>query len=454
MATGGEAVLAACVEHNVEQLVFVRHANAAPLPGTAPARKDQPHHWKREDQLRVLTPKGQEQCRVAATWFSTVPVRGFLSSPARRATETAVGMSAASETLAIRMVEGIHPAGMSESCETLFDVMGYGPLRKFFDVEGGEMAFREYGHIACMQIGQELAAVADGGDRSKTCVAIFGHAVFLNAIALEVAVAAKCSNETVASLLDMDLGETQGIMMDLETGSISKRAFVTAGGAAVVAVCKEKGVRQLLLVRHANSAPLAEGVPARKDKRHHWKREDQMRLLTQKGKEQCALASQWFSKLPVGYMLSSPARRAADTAVNMASMVESETCKAGTLPVRMVESVHPAGMNETCEMLFETMGYGPLRNFFEAEGGEEAFRDYANSACADIAAVLSAMGSDCGDCVALFGHAVFLNAIALEVCIAGGWAAETVNQLLDLDLGETHGILVDISTGAISFPAS
>ena len=69
--------------------------------------------------------------------------------------------------------------------------------------------------------------------------------------------------------------------------------------------------------------------------------------------------------------LTSPARRASETAMRMTDRTETEEQKVGSIYLRMVAGVHPAGMSEPCEALFETMGYGPLRVFFEAAGGED-----------------------------------------------------------------------------------
>ena len=53
-------------------------------------------------------------------------------------------------------------------------------------------------------------------------LAVFGHAVFLNAIAYKVAQAAGASEAMRAALLDMDLGETEGIRIDLTGGDVAK----------------------------------------------------------------------------------------------------------------------------------------------------------------------------------------------------------------------------------------
>merc|ERR1719331_2751913 len=114
--------------------------------------------------------------------------------------------------------------------------------------------------------------------------------------------------------------------------------------------------------------------------------------------------------------LTSPARRASETAMRMTDRTETEEQKVGSVYLRMVAGVHPAGMSETCEALFETLGYGPLRTFFEAAGGEDAFQAYGDAVCAELAAA-AVPGGDGGG-LAVFGHAVFLNAIAYKVAQA------------------------------------
>lgn len=416
-------------------MVFIRHANAAPLPNTSPERAAAPHDWKKADQMRPLTPKGEEQCQIATTWFEQLNLKGVITSPAQRASKTAAYMCGFETTLALRMVQSVHPAGMSETCESLFETMGYGPLRKFFDKEEGNAAFREYANHVCIEMAENIQFACTGeGD----CLAVFGHAVFLNAIALVLAEAAGGSSETIDSLLDMDLGETQGILLEIETGTITKKTanLVGQGAASLVTSCQASGVTQIVLTRHANAAPLNGEAPTRQDKPHHWKKEDQSRELTEKGVDQCAAAKPWCAALPLRSVIASPAKRAKATAEGMT----------GVTPV-IVECVHPAGMSETCESLFEQMGYGPLRKFFEPEGGEDAFRGYGNTVCDELSSSVSQAEGASGTCVAVFGHAVFLNAIALEVLMALPWSAETINNLLDLDLGETEGILVDLSTG-------
>ena len=81
-----DELVAKCREAGLTHFLFVRHANAAPLESSAPVRTDQPHDWRISDQRRVLTPKGHGQCEAAGeAWFSALPVRALLVSPARRA---------------------------------------------------------------------------------------------------------------------------------------------------------------------------------------------------------------------------------------------------------------------------------------------------------------------------------------------------------------------------------
>ncbi|KAJ1447403.1 hypothetical protein M885DRAFT_542872 [Pelagophyceae sp. CCMP2097] len=212
-----------CAKAKITKVLFVRHAASAPLHAGAAKRASAPHDWKQDDQMRVLTPKGLDQCAAAAPWFAKFQVRAMLSSPARRASETAVRMAALIETseakhdaLYLRMVPGAHPAGMSATCEDLFDSLGYGPLRGFFAAQdgNGEQAFMSYADDVCSELAGALVACGDDG--STDTIAVFGHAVFLNAIAYKCAQAFHASNEAKEILLDMDLEETQGILISVE----------------------------------------------------------------------------------------------------------------------------------------------------------------------------------------------------------------------------------------------
>lgn len=223
-----------------------------------------------------------------------------------------------------------------------------------------------------------------------------------------------------------------------------------AGAAeAFVEACRKKGLTFVVFVRHASSAPLKEGAASRADKPHDWKIDDQMRVLTDKGKEQCeAAAASWFGALSIRAALCSPARRASETAIRMTAAYETEERKAESVYLRMVVGVHPGGMSEVCESLFDTMGYGPLKSFFDAEGGEAAFQAYADDVSAELEAAIAACEDTGGEGLAVFGHAVFLNAIAYKVAQAAGASDDAKMALLEMDLGETQGIHITLPHGA------
>ena len=96
-----------------------------------------------------------------------------------------------------------------------------------------------------------------------------------------------------------------------------------ANSVSLVEAAKAAGLTKLLFVRHASSHKMRDGAASRADAPHDWKFDDQMRCLTDKGWEQCE-AAEWFSAMDVRAILSSPARRATDTAMGMQKQIESE----------------------------------------------------------------------------------------------------------------------------------
>lgn len=447
MAQDASKVIAKCRELGVKRIVLIRHANAAPLPDTAPERKDQPHGWKKDDQMRPLTAKGLEQCAVASSWFNDLPIRGLVTSPARRATETAanmIGLHPSARTLELRNVSSIHPAGMNEFCETLFEQLGYGPLRKFFEYQEGCDNFRDYAARVCLELSEQISYGLTGSPEND-CFAMFGHAVFLNAIAVLLTEACGCSQETFDSLMDMDLGETEGILLDIETGTICKKTVASQGGQNLVNACKAAGIAQIALISHGNTEPLSpEATSGAAQNLHQRKREDQLRELTDLGIQQCIAARSWCGTLPLlkQSVISSPARRARETALHMTG-VES--------PV-IAECVHPLGISDECEALVRQLGNGPLLKFLEQPGGEEHFRWYGNIVADEISRRVLQLGPNAnGYSVAVFGDSVFLNAVALEALMAllqarPGWET-SVQAMMDLDLGEAEAIVINTKDG-------
>ena len=110
---------------------------------------------------------------------------------------------------------------MSTVCEDLFDNMGYGPLRKFFDTDGGKDAFTEYAEKVCQEMSAKISGPSFERDAPNgDTICIYGHAVFLNAIVYTIGISLNI-NETESLLLDIDLGETEGIYINITDKSIS-----------------------------------------------------------------------------------------------------------------------------------------------------------------------------------------------------------------------------------------
>lgn len=232
----------------ITKVVMIRHANAKPRDLNAASREvaeldglqshrgvlkpGAPHanSWTVGDLTRALTPKGQEQAAAAREWLSAHDVRAVVSSEATRAWATKDimapafpkgGPSAGPGCLTLPM---LHPSRSGTlECEKMFDSLGYGTLDRYFadkTVEGcegrGEEIFRGY----MTKVSSELRDVLVQGMptvdmRSKTgdTLAVFGHAVFLNALAVAVGEAMGIDNAG-ALVGGMDLGETQGIMVN------------------------------------------------------------------------------------------------------------------------------------------------------------------------------------------------------------------------------------------------
>jgi broad specificity phosphatase PhoE len=239
--------------------LFVHHGNAGKL---------------RPDSLLAadpeLSPIGSAQCTVAkATWYGRLPVRNvLLTSSSTRSRQTAQQVSGLVSTTGEEPVEAHvievehlrpHEAPL---CEQLFKERGFAPLRPYLDSEGGETAFGVYAERACHELttkfrghgktrprrpksarflmdeaARSMKRLAEVGARSLTSrvsrapprirpqllssprggtyIPVFGHAVFVNAVAHAVASASGASESAVEPILDMDLGEAEAIMVPL-----------------------------------------------------------------------------------------------------------------------------------------------------------------------------------------------------------------------------------------------
>jgi hypothetical protein len=233
-----------------------------------------------------------------------------------------------------------------------------------------------------------------------------------------------------------------------------------AGSEKLGAALKAAGVNRIVLIRHANAAPPSGNKPKKGSDgypMHDWQRDDQMRPLTEKGKKQCTVAREWFHKditLTANKVLvTSGAQRASQTLQLMGErhakkkgMLSSLFCTNADvvqLSMFLLPSLHPAGIAPKCEELFDKNGYAPLAKFYAMEGGEAALAEYAEIVAGEMCGLANQVDSFPGTTLSLFGHAVFLNAVAMMLC-SKVWAADagTISKLTELDLGECEGIVI------------
>ena len=192
----------------IKKVVMIRHANAQPRDPEAAAveagtvlKPDTPfaNAWTVGDLTRALTPKGEEQAAAAkAAWFDGLSVRAVICSEATRAISTKEIMTAGKFAKGVPgslTLHTLHPARSgTPDCEKMFDKLGYGTLNTYYadtSVEGcegkGKPIFRNYMN----KVTSELDALIKGGmasfGKDGDTVAVFGHAVFLNAVAVAVA---------------------------------------------------------------------------------------------------------------------------------------------------------------------------------------------------------------------------------------------------------------------------
>ena len=108
--------------------------------------------------------------------------------------------------------------------------------------------------------------------------------------------------------------------------------------------------------------------------------------------------------------------------------------------------------------MFEQLGYGTLNTFFAdtsvpgCEGrGREIFRGYVAKVTGELHGLFAAglgAGLGAGDTVAVFGHAVFLNAVAIAVGEA--MSIDKAEELVAaMELGEAQGIMCDSAASTI-----
>ncbi len=229
----------------ITKVILIRHANAQPRDPEAAAveagtvlKPDTPfaNAWTVGDLTRALTAKGEDQAAAAAAaYLDAMGVKAVVCSEAVRAIRTGEIMTHgrfAKDAPGYLTLHTLHPSRSgTPDCEKMFDKLGYGTLATYFadtSVPGCEGRGREVfrGYVAKVTgelhelLSAGLGAVPPGGGDT---VAVFGHAVFLNAVAVAVgeAMAIAQAEELVASI---ELGEAQGILCDASSSSIELKA--------------------------------------------------------------------------------------------------------------------------------------------------------------------------------------------------------------------------------------
>jgi len=203
------------------------HPRSVGLPPLATGAESEADAARAADHARHLTDRGSAQCMVARDeWFGRLPTRKMvLTSPATRATETAMHMSGQAELIGtgdapLITIQSLHAVGVNARAEEIAVQKAGASLRTLLDTEGGETAFGGYAEATCEEITTKFREqtekdLAVGHRERETYVAMFGHAAFLNSVAYAIATAAGLETEALDKLLDMRLGEAEGVLVPL-----------------------------------------------------------------------------------------------------------------------------------------------------------------------------------------------------------------------------------------------
>lgn len=232
----------------------------------------------------------------------------------------------------------------------------------------------------------------------------------------------------------------------------------------------KSGVTKVIMIRHANAQPRdpeassqdndARTVKPNTPFANAWTVGDLERDITEKGKEQAAAATEWLKKYGVRAVICSEAKRATATC---AIMTEGKFPPLGAGYLTL-HTLHPARSGTPdCEKMFDTLGYGTLNTYFSnssVEGlegkGKIVFRHYMDKVTGELDELISAGKANfptTGDTIVVFGHAVFLNAVAVAIGEAMG-IPDAEGKVAVLELGETQGILCDSSAQEIKLLAA
>jgi len=241
-ANAGAALGAVLSGAGITKVILIRHANAQPRDPAAAAveagtvlKPDTPfaNAWTVGDLTRGLTPKGIEQANGAKAWLDQYDVRAVIASEATRAIATKDVMTADGFPKGgpgMLTLHTLHPSRSgTPECEKMFDKIGYATLDTYYadrSVEGcegrGQAIFRHYMKKVTGELHELISGGVSNFPTKGNTIAVFGHAVFLNAVAVAVA-EAMAIPEASEQVGTIELGEAQGILCDGESRTITLR---------------------------------------------------------------------------------------------------------------------------------------------------------------------------------------------------------------------------------------
>lgn len=176
---------------------------------------------------------------------------------------------------------------------------------------------------------------------------------------------------------------------------------------------------------------------------------DLARQLTDAGKAQCAAAASGFvQKLPAPlapFALTSPAQRCVDTA----RLVLAEASPAPEL--QHVELLYDGMLQPGAGEAFSRVGYAPISAYLADPQGEDfaqKLADHGDLVVQALGAAATVSGALRGgppterETIAVFGHAVYVNAAALQLATLRGHDAASTELLLGTNCDEASGFWV------------
>ena len=167
---------------------------------------------------------------------------------------------------------------------------------------------------------------------------------------------------------------------------------------------------------------------------------DSVRQLTDTGRQKCMDARNgWYKEhilMHPRVAVSSAAQRCLDTC----SIITNDDPKPIIVPY-LYDGVFEPG---PCD-LFRQLSYKPLSDYFNAPGGEEAYRSYAERAMFDVVGALqsqSCMSNSKSSILCIFGHAIHLPAMCLITAEAIEIDRSHRDQIINFNQQEAECILL------------